>query len=55
MSAAVNRAALSRYASELGQRSYEVRLERFGIEYLREVARLNGKKGGRPPKQSKGA
>jgi hypothetical protein len=34
----------------LGQRSYRVRLERFGIEHLRRVARENGKKGGRPRK-----
>jgi hypothetical protein len=28
-----------------------VRVARFGIERLREIARENGKKGGRPPKQ----
>ncbi len=37
-------------ASVLGKRSYEARLRRFGIERLREIARENGKLGGRPPK-----
>jgi hypothetical protein len=35
-------------AKVLGQRSYKARLERFGIERLQEIARENGKKGGRP-------
>jgi hypothetical protein len=35
----------------MGRKSYRVRLERFGIERLREIARENGKKGGRPPKK----
>jgi hypothetical protein len=34
----------------MGQRSYRARLRRFGIERIREIARENGKKGGRPPK-----
>jgi hypothetical protein len=38
------------YASWLGARSYQARLRRLGIERLREIARENGKKGGRPPK-----
>jgi len=42
----------SREASEagklLGRRSYQARLERFGIERIRKIARENGKKGGRP-------
>jgi hypothetical protein len=25
-------------------------VQRFGIEYIREIARENGKQGGRPPK-----
>lgn len=36
------------FTSWLGKRSYKSRLERFGLEYLQEVARENGKKGGRP-------
>lgn len=43
------------FASWLGKRSYRLRLERLGIERLREIARENGKKGGRPPTQKKGA
>jgi hypothetical protein len=38
----------SNAASVLGKRSYEARLERFGIERLQEIARENGKLGGRP-------
>jgi hypothetical protein len=37
-------------ASLMGKRSYRARLQRFGIERLQEIARENGKKGGRPPK-----
>jgi hypothetical protein len=37
-------------ASLMGKRSYRARLKRFGIERIREIARENGKKGGRPPK-----
>jgi hypothetical protein len=42
----------------MGRRGYRVRLERFGLERLQEIARENGKKGGRPKgsgkKQTKG-
>lgn len=37
-------------AAWMGRRSYRVRLERLGIERLRQIARENGKLGGRPPK-----
>lgn len=37
-------------ASWMGRKSYRVRLSRLGIERIREIARANGKKGGRPPK-----
>ena len=37
-------------ASILGKRSYRARLRKFGIERIREIARENGKKGGRPKK-----
>jgi hypothetical protein len=36
------------FASWLGKRSFEARRNRMGIERLREIARENGKKGGRP-------
>jgi hypothetical protein len=39
----------SEAASLMGKRSYRARLERLGIERIREIARQNGKKGGRPP------
>jgi hypothetical protein len=42
---------VSEAASLMGKRSYRARLERFGIERLQEIARENGKKGGRPPKR----
>lgn len=45
----MNKTEIRRFTSWLGKRSYRVRLERFGIERLREIARENGKKGGRPP------
>ena len=39
--------------SWMGKRSYSARVERFGIERIREIARKNGKKGGRPRKEQK--
>ncbi len=39
---------LRQFTSWLGRRSYKARLERFGLERLQEIARENGKKGGRP-------
>jgi hypothetical protein len=39
---------IRQFTSWLGKRSYKVRLERFGLERLQEIARENGKKGGRP-------
>ena len=42
-------AELRRFTSWLGKRSYQVRLERFGLERLRENAAEMGRKyGGRP-------
>jgi hypothetical protein len=43
---------LRKVTSWLGKRSYEVRVARFGIERIREIARENGKKGGRPRKRA---
>ena len=42
---------LKKFTSWLGKRSYEARVERLGIERIRQIARENGKKGGRPPKK----
>ena len=45
---------LRRVASWLGKRSYVARVKRLGIERIREIARENGKKGGRPGKEKRG-
>jgi hypothetical protein len=37
-----------RFTSWLGKRSYSARLERLGLERIQEIARENGKSGGRP-------
>jgi hypothetical protein len=42
----------SEAARVMGKRSYASRLERLGIQRIREIARENGKKGGRPKKES---
>jgi hypothetical protein len=47
----MNQDNVSHAASLMGKRSYAARLERLGIERIREIARENGKKGGRPPKK----
>ena len=44
---------LRQFTSWLGKRSYKARLERFGIERLQEIARENGKLGGRPKRSVK--
>ena len=49
----MNQTELKRFTSWLGKRSYAARVNRFGIERIREIARENGKKGGRPPKKGK--
>jgi hypothetical protein len=43
--------SVSEAASLMGKKSYKTRLDRLGIERIREIARENGKKGGRPPKK----
>jgi hypothetical protein len=44
----MNQSDLKQFTSWLGKRSYKARLERFGLERLQQIARENGKKGGRP-------
>ena len=44
---------LQEFTSWLGRRSYPARLKRLGINRIREIARENGKKGGRPPKKER--
>jgi len=46
----MNQTDLKKFTSWLGKRSYAARLEHLGIERIREIARKNGKKGGRPKK-----
>ena len=46
----MNRSELKKFTSWLGKRSYSARLKRLGIERIRQIARENGKKGGRPKK-----
>ena len=46
---------LKAFTSWLGKRSYKSRLERLGLERLQEIARENGKKGGRPKGTGKNA
>ena len=54
----MTRKQIQEVASWMGRRSYQVRVERLGIGRLQEIARENGKKGGRPKgsgkKQKKG-
>jgi len=54
MSSPLTRTERSEFARWLGQRSYEARLERFGLRRIQAIARENGKKGGRPPKRREG-
>jgi hypothetical protein len=41
------------FTSWLGRRSYQARVKRIGISRIREIARENGKHGGRPKKEKK--
>jgi len=44
----VKQSEIQEFTSWLGKRSYKARLERLGLERLQEIARENGKLGGRP-------
>jgi hypothetical protein len=44
----VKKSEVQQFTSWLGKRSYKARLERLGLERIQEIARENGKKGGRP-------
>jgi hypothetical protein len=54
----VKQSEIKQFTSWLGKRSFKARLKRFGLERLQEIARENGKLGGRPKgsgkKQKKG-
>ncbi len=45
--------SVAKAASLMGKRSYLARVQRLGIERIREIARKNGKLGGRPRKEGK--
>jgi galactokinase/mevalonate kinase-like predicted kinase len=47
----VKQSQIAEVMSWMGKRSYATRVQRFGIERIREIARENGKKGGRPRKE----
>lgn len=53
MRSPLTKAERSQFARYLGRRSYEARLGRLGLRRIQEIARENGKKGGRPPKTEK--
>ena len=44
----MKKSEIKQFTSWLGKRSYKARLERFGLERIQDIARENGKKGGRP-------
>ncbi len=44
----MNKQQRQEFTAWLGKRSYKARLKRFGLERLQEIARENGRKGGRP-------
>ena len=44
----MNQEEIQRFTSWLGKRSYPARLKRFGLARLQEIARENGRLGGRP-------
>jgi hypothetical protein len=49
----MNQAEIRKFTSWLGRRSYQSRVQRLGIRRIREIARENGKLGGRPKKEKK--
>ncbi len=44
----MNKTQIQEFTSWLGKRSYKARLERLGLRRIQEIARQNGKNGGRP-------
>lgn len=47
----MNQSDLRKFTSWLGKRSYRARVKKFGLKRIQEIARENGKRGGRPPKK----
>lgn len=46
----MNKSEIRQFTSWLGRRSYKARLANLGIKRIRQIARENGKLGGRPKK-----
>lgn len=46
----VTKQQISEAAAAMARRGYKQRLELYGLERIQEIARANGRKGGRPPK-----
>ena len=44
----MKKSEIQQFTSWLGKRSFKARLERLGLERIQEIARENGKLGGRP-------
>ncbi len=44
----MTKSEVRQFTSWLGKRSYKARLERLGLERIQEIARENGRSGGRP-------
>ncbi len=44
----MRKSEVQQFTSWLGKRSYKARLDRLGLERIQEIARENGKAGGRP-------
>ena len=49
----MKKSTIQEFTSWLGKRSYKARVEKLGMERIQEIARENGKKGGRPKSSSK--
>ncbi len=49
----MTKSEIRQFTSWLGKRSYRSRLATLGIERIREIARKNGKLGGRPRRSNR--
>lgn len=49
-SASMRKSEISQAASALGKLAWRAKVQKLGIKRIQEIARENGKRGGRPPK-----
>ena len=49
----VSKRDISEAAAAMARKGYKRRLELYGLERIQQIARENGRKGGRPPKSAK--